>query len=294
MARSSGARKKLAEKLAVPYGSMVTLSEEVSCSRMRGLSAQVVAGAEGRVKLQLVGLPLDLTPAEEQFKSNALSPGLSYRFLRKPTKLSKAALRTRTNPYSAGGIFDTGAENMLTGVVGLVRNIRKLTRPMEFEGISGAVFADRIGKADIRIGSGSRELDCYISASMGNETLVPGNAFGEGGYSFKGKDRMLYLKNETTKEKSAYPRDIVVTSGAYSPGFLQALSGKGEMRKHALFPMPDTAFVWHDSSRALVQTRAQKNAPPKAEDIQPPTPEPLSEGLSDSDAEPNSDLDPVG
>ena len=183
---------------------------------------------------------------------------------------------------------------MLTGVAGLVRNIRTLTHPMEFEGISGTVFADRIGKADIRIGSESRELDCYISDSMGDETLVPGNAFGEGDYSFKGKDRMLYLKNETTKEKSAYPRDIVVASGAYSPGFLQALSGKGKVRQHTLFPMPDSAFVWHGGSRALVQTRAQKNAPQKAESIRPPTPEPEFEGLEDSDAEPNPDLDPIG
>ena len=76
-------------------------------------------------------------------------------------------------------------------------------------------------------------------------TLLPGQALGQHGWSFEGKDQLFHLKYEG-EVQGTYPRAITMREGMVCPtDFLESLGAtKGGTRLHSQFPLPDNVIVW--------------------------------------------------
>jgi hypothetical protein len=83
-------------------------------------------------------------------------------------------------------------------------------------------------------------------------TIVPGILFDNDEYCFLGKDRnmsiLLRAENDADEILVSYPRDLTISPDTrYSSEFLADLGPKSTRgsRAHAIYPIPDSAFVWN-------------------------------------------------
>ena len=111
-------------------------------------------------------------------------------------------------------------------------------------------------------------------------TIVPAEMWDDTMYYFTCKDRTLRLfkkDNEDDVALGSYPRDVVVESGKqYNSKFLQCLASqtiKGKKR-HILYPMPDSFFLWNDDAKEKAHEKARVStvAVPATVVTDPPTP----------------------
>ena len=111
------------------------------------------------------------------------------------------------------------------------------------------------------IGTHQRVFDDAHYCPNSAHTLVPGVQFDNETYAFMGKGQAMHilLRGEVDKVLASYPRDLTMEAcDQYSEEFLSDL---GQMtstgtRQHCVYPVPDTAFVWH-KPKAMVVTRSQ-------------------------------------
>jgi hypothetical protein len=179
----------------------------------------------------------------------------------------KARSRNNRGPYSANGLFDTGAEILVSGERGIFDNFVRMDPPLEVEGVGGNVMAcTHEGDVTMKLGPATLKLHGYY-CEQEESTLLPGTTFGSGGYYFLGINRSLSIGLSTPEgeleELTRFPRDVVVGPKAlHSPAFLQCLNQQtsSTKRQHVLYPIPDNAFVWYEppTPRVLVSTRSQE------------------------------------
>ena len=148
----------------------------------------------------------------------------------------------------------------------LFSSLEKLPGPEEVEGLDGNMCtATHKGTVTMYLGTHERVFKNAYLCPSSVHTIVPGKRFDNADYCFMGKDRSMNVLKRTPPSEPdeilvTYPRDIELDQdNHYSSDFLSNLGAEIDgKREHTIYPVPDSAFVWHQAV-ANVATRSSSS-----------------------------------
>ena len=260
-------------------GDLVQLAQNLIVPGLRGALGQVIGpGLDGRHRIQIIcdSDQQSCTTLVGQLIHMAAEVGMAdHEFFIVPVEKRGQTLHTAkayrahaakaTSAYSANAIFDTGASDVFSGphARGIFAYLTRLDTPLKCAGSNGHMSQyTHTGPVTLVTGTTQREVTGYYSESE-DTTVVPGQQYDDCEYWNASRDRSLHLY-KGDEHLASFPRDIAVDPGqAHSKPFLESLGARQHdgTRRHILYPLPDTFFVWHDGHANKVHKTASGSAP---------------------------------
>ena len=175
------------------------------------------------------------------------------------------------SPYSANIIADSGANVFVSSVAEIFAYLVELsTEEQTVDGISDTPLeCTHKGRVTMKLGPYERHIIGLYTPCVERFTLVPLYLFGEGKWSFVGKDQVLqiyYTKSNKTELVCRFPRRVELEPGLDHPKDFISSCGpeKNGTRLHSMFPMPDRVMVWHKSyPEVKLKPKLQVSSPKK-------------------------------
>ena len=258
-------------------GDLVQLAQDLIVPDLRGALGQVIGpGLDGRHRIQI-------TLGSEQQSCATLVGQLVYmaaevgmadhEFSVVPVEKRKQTLRTAkayrahaakaSSNYSANAIFDSGASDVFSGphARGIFASLTELDTPLKCAGSNGHMsLYTHTGPVTLVTGTTQRTLTGYYSESE-DTTVVPGQQYDDCEYWNASRNRSLHLY-KGDEHLASFPRDIAIDPNqAHSKPFLESLGARQPdgTRRHILYPLPDTFFVWHAGGASKVHKATLKS-----------------------------------
>ena len=264
-------KARLLPTLPLREGDLVQLDQCAEHPHACGSTAQLMEiTPKGVAHVQFLDKVDGEGPASLRHLERALSASAFVRIPSEeaPAHSKKARRAAPSERYNANAIFDTGADHLSSSCVGIFESIRDVP-PMNVEGYNGQITeVNKGGLVVLNVGGYTLRVQGYYTPGE-PYTIVPGEVFDDGTLGFKAFGGALTVFHKDGTELAHFPRDITCEGHeSYTQTFKSNLGPRThrKKRRHALYPLADSTFVWHERSKqSLPVARARVGKTPKSE-----------------------------